>query len=68
MCARWLGQWYSRAGIRTNSHKNIVSYRNRHTGIIKAGSPKGRILGVEKTHSHFSGFDPRKIPARLKRR
>ena len=67
MVTKWSGQWYARQGIRTNSHKGIVSYRNRHTGVIRQGTSKGKILGIERTHSHYSGYDPKAIPKRLKR-
>ena len=58
----WKGSYYNRKGIRTNSHRGLITYRNRHTGIIRLGNPQGRIIGREVSKAHFYGPDPRRIP------
>ena len=55
----WIGQYYKREGIRTNTGKGQTSYRNRHSGEVRLGSPKGKVIGYERAHQHTYGSDPR---------
>ena len=80
--AIWQKSWYKRGGHRTDLGKQQISWRNRHSGQVKLGSPKGNTIGYEVPKGNPYGYNPRSkvqalrdlksfhqvIPARLKRR